>query len=224
MNRKTSLVLFFLVLPIMALGQDKKNEPEWNFLFSSLWGKKNYNGVAFIKSNAAKTKYAGIALYRDTRPEKSKSEKEFSLKQEIKTTINGQEIIDTLKINGIEKRETFKSKLVLDVDFRFLPEKFQIRKNVYHYVNFRGGILFGGGGEFSIAIKSTNSKLLLGADGKNTTIEAPSVPSLTLRYMPYVTYGIFSDISRLTLFFGGKTAGNFKKRESFWNLSLGLKF
>lgn len=224
-------VLAWFLLFSQAFGQEavspKHPEQEWNFLFTNISNRDNtYKGFSFAKSNYAKTQYLGLSFYSLNKPEVKTTESLFSIEREIDSEIEGYSFKDTIKINGRQETVEKTNRYILGLDLRFLPEKLRVKKHSVLFKNIEGGFFWGGGTEINIGVVTQKNTLYFRqGNGDLNSISVPNIPtSVSFDWGPYLIFGAFGNISRLTAFIGVKKVYYSKDKRLSFASNIGIKF
>lgn len=230
---KEVLAVLICFLPFsVALGHETEHprhpEQEWNFLFTDISNSDGtYNGFAFMKSNYAKTQYLGLSFSGISKPSVKKTSGEFSFTREIDTVINGYTFKDTVQIEGREETVRKASNYTLGLDFRFLPNKLRSRKKTELFKNIEGGIFWGGGAEINLSVVTQKTTMYFsqGNSGFINTLNIPTIPTSTyVEWGPYLVFGLFGNMNRLTAFIGAKKVYCPKNNKLSFASYVGMKF
>ncbi|MEK7463413.1 MAG: hypothetical protein AAB621_03570 [Patescibacteria group bacterium] len=223
--------LMCFLLFSQAFGHEADNqkhpEQEWNFLFTDVSNVDNtYRGFSFMKSNYAKTQFLGLSFSGVNKPKVKKSSGAFSFTREIDTEINGYIFKDTVQIEGREETVKKETSYTFGLDLRFLPNKLRSRKKTELFKNIEGGIFWGGGAEINLSIVTQKTTLYFrqGNDGLNT-VNIPTFPTSTyVEWGPYLVFGVFGNMNRLTAFIGAKKVYCPKNNKISLASNIGIKF
>lgn len=205
----------------------KHPEQEWNFLFTSIKGNdNNYKGFSFAKSNYSKTQYLGLSFCDLNRPEIKTTAGSFSIEREVDSEIEGYPFKDTIKIDGRQETIQKTNQYIFGLDLRFLPEKWRIKKSSIFLKNIEGGFFWGGGAEINIEVLTQKTVLYLQQEnGDLNRVNVPTIPtSVSFDWGPYLIFGAFGSIGRLTAFMGIKKVFCEQNNQLSFATNIGIKF
>lgn len=238
-------ILIFFSLSSRIFGHEvehpKHPEQEWNFLFTTISNKDGtYKGFSFMKSNFAKTQYLGLSFCNLNKPKIETTAGSFSIEREVDSEVNGYQFKDTIKIDG--RQETIKktNRYIVGLDLRFLPEKLRTKKNggevfsaplsgagsSFGGKNIEGGFFWGGGIEIDVGVITQKTTLYFQEGNSNlNTIGIPNIPtSVSFDWGPYLIFGAFGNINRLTAFMGIKKVYYLENNQLSFASNIGMKF